>query len=222
MNNDYLKFEKKIKLKIKNKSLLEKALTHKSSSSTYNNEKLEFLGDRVLGLVLSEKLYKLYPDESEGVLDKRFAKLVNRKTCCFIAWEMDMQNYIKLGDPKKIITRSDEKILSDACESLVGAVYLDQGFEFTKNFILNLWHDFIAKSNITILDSKTKLQEYSLKKYKKLPIYTVIDSKGPKHNPTFKVSVSIQGTKKCIGAGGSKQEAQQACAKSLLKKINII
>ena len=222
MNNDYLKFEKKIKIKIKNKSLIEKALTHKSSSSTYNNEKLEFLGDRVLGLALSEKLYKLYPNENEGVLDKRFAKLVNRKTCCSIAWEMGMQNYIKLGDPKKIITRSDEKILSDACESLIGAVYLDQGFEFTKNFILNLWHDFIAKSNITILDSKTKLQEYSLKKYKKLPIYTVIDSKGPKHNPTFKISVSIQGTKKFIGTGGSKQQAQQACAKNLLKKINII
>jgi ribonuclease-3 len=222
MNNNYLKFEKKIKIKIKNKSLIEKALTHKSSSSTYNNEKLEFLGDRVLGLVLSEKLYKLYPNENEGVLDKRFSKLVNKKTCCFIAWEMGMQNYIKLGDPKKKITKSDEKILSDACESLLGAVYLDQGYEFTKNFILNLWHDFIAKSNITVLDSKTKLQEYSLKKYKKLPIYTVIDLKGPKHNPTFKVSVSIQGTKKYFGTGGSKQEAQQACAKNLLKKINII
>ncbi|MDC0205320.1 ribonuclease III [Pelagibacteraceae bacterium] len=222
MNIDYLKFEKKIKIKVKNKSLLEKALTHKSASSTFNNEKLEFLGDRVLGLVLSHKLYKLYPDESEGVLDKRFSKLVNKKTCCSIAWEMGLQNYIRLGDTKKKITRTDEKILSDACESLVGAVFLDQGYEFAKNFILNLWHDFIIKSNITILDSKTKLQEYSLKKYKKLPIYTVVDLKGPKHNPTFKVSVSIQGSRKFFGTGRSKQEAQQSCAKNLLKKINII
>ena len=222
MSKDYLKFEKKIKIKIKNKSLIEKALTHKSTGSSYNNEKLEFLGDRVLGLVLSEKLYKLYPNENEGVLDKRFSKLVNRKTCCSIAWEMGMQNYIRLGDSKKKITKSDEKILCDACESLIGAVYLDQGYEFAKSFILNLWHDFIMKSNITILDSKTKLQEYSLKKYKKLPIYAVVDLKGPKHNPTFKVSVTIQETKKFFGTGGSKQEAQQACAKNLLKKINII
>ena len=95
------KFEKNIKIKLKNKTLLENALTHKSSNIKNNNEKLEFLGDRVIGLVLSKKLFDLYPNENEGVLDKRFAKLVNRKTCCSVAWSIGMQNFIVLGDTKK-------------------------------------------------------------------------------------------------------------------------
>ena len=94
-------FEKKIQIKMKNKNLLLKALTHKSFDQTNNNEKLEFLGDRVLGLVLSKKLIDLYPDENEGILDKRFAKLVNRSTCSSIGWSIQIQDYIILGDTKK-------------------------------------------------------------------------------------------------------------------------
>ena len=95
------KFEKKLNINLKNKSLLIEALTHKSSNILKNNEKLEFLGDRVIGLVLAKKLFDLYPHENEGVLDKRFAKLVNRKTCCSVAWSVGIQNYIILGDTKK-------------------------------------------------------------------------------------------------------------------------
>ena len=214
-------FEKKIQIKMKNKNLLLKALTHKSFDQTNNNEKLEFLGDRVIGLVLAKKLFELYPDENEGVLDKRFAKLVNRKACCYVAWSIGMQNYIILGDSNKKISLTDEKILSDSCEALIGAIYLDQGYSFVEKFILNIWKNHLSTSNITILDSKTKLQEYALKRFKKLPIYKFISSKGPKHKPTFKISVSIQGSKLFIGSGKSKQEAEQDGASKLLESVNI-
>ena len=203
------------------KSLLIKALTHKSANQVYNNEKLEFLGDRVLGLVISNKLIDLYPNENEGILDKRFAKLVNRSTCSMIGWSIQMQEYIILGDTKKKVTQKDEKILSDSCEALIGAIYIDQGFDFVQKFVLKLWKKYIDKSHITILDSKTKLQEYSLKIYKKLPIYRLVNSSGPRHNPTFKISVSIHGSKPYIGTGSSKQNAQQNAAKKLLKNIII-
>ena len=101
MIQNIYKFQKNQKIKFKNKSLLIEALTHKSSNKDFNNEKLEFLGDRVIGLVLSKKLFDLYPNESEGVLDKRFARLVNRKTCCDIAWSINVQNYIIIADSKK-------------------------------------------------------------------------------------------------------------------------
>ena len=219
--NKINKFEKIIKLTLKSKSLLTQALTHKSADQFNNNEKLEFLGDRVLGLVLSEKLIDLYPNETEGILDKRFSKLVNRDTCASIAWSIKIQDYIFIGDSQKKVTKKDTKILSDSCEALIGAIYVDKGFIPTKNFILNLWKSEINKSNITVLDSKTELQEYSLKIHKKLPTYKLKSFTGPKHNPTFKISVSIKNSKEYIGIGHSKQQAEQDGAKKLLKNINI-
>ena len=215
------KLQKDLKIKFKNESLLIKALTHKSFNQKSNNEKLEFLGDRVIGLVLSKKLFDLYPNESEGVLDKRFARLVNRKTCCDVAWSIGVQNYIIIADNKKKITKKDEKILSDCCEALIGSIYIDKGYDFAKNFILKIWKKNIDESYITILDPKTKLQEYSLKLYKKLPHYRLIGSSGPKHNPIYKISVSIRESRKFIGVGSSKQGAEQDGAAKLLKGINI-
>ena len=112
MMPDIHKFQKNLKVKFKNKSLLIKALTHKSANQKNNNEKLEFLGDRVIGLVLSKKLFDLYPKETEGVLDKRFANLVNKKTCCEIAWSIGIQNYVSIGNNMKRIDINDEKILT--------------------------------------------------------------------------------------------------------------
>ena len=215
------KFQKDLKIKFNNQSLLIEALTHKSTNQRKNNEKLEFLGDRVIGLVLSKKLFDLYPKENEGVLDKRFANLVNRKICCEIGWSIGLQNYIILGNKNKKIDKIDEKIISDCCEAIIGAIYIDQGFNYVSEFILRIWRKNIKKSTVTVLDSKTKLQEYSLKKYKKLPIYRVVSSQGPRHNPIYKISVSIVGSKKFVGAGNSKQRAEQDGASKLLKAINI-
>ena len=215
------KFQKNLKIKFKNKSLLVQALTHKSADNKKNNEKLEFLGDRVIGLILSKKLFDLYPNETEGVLDKRFAILVNKKTCCDIAWSIGIQNYIITGNTQKKLNKNDEKILSDCCEALVGAIYIDKGYNFIKDFVLKIWKKKIDKSDVTILDPKTKLQEYSLRQFKKLPIYRLINSIGPRHNPTYRISVSIVGSKQYIGSGNSKQRAEQDGAAKLLKGKNI-
>ena len=215
------KFQRDSKIKFKKKSLLLQALTHKSANHKFNNEKLEFLGDRVIGLVLSRKLFDLYPKENEGVLDKRFANLVNRKICCDIGWSIGIHNYIIIGNQKKKINKKDEKIISDCCEALIGAIFIDQGFNYVEDFILKIWKKNIDKSTITILDSKTKLQEYSLKRYKKLPHYRLVSTEGPRHNPIYKISVSIIGSKRFIGAGNSKQRAEQDSASKLLKFKNI-
>tara|TARA_B100000029_G_scaffold189887_1_gene187755 strand:+ start:390 stop:1061 length:672 start_codon:yes stop_codon:yes gene_type:complete len=221
IKKDLNKFIKKINIKVKDIELIKNSLTHKSANKNFNNEKLEFLGDRVLGLTISTKLYELYPNESEGILDKRFAKLVNKNTCAKVAWSTGIKDYIILGDQKKRITFKDEKILSDCCEALIGAIYLDKGFDYVSKVILKLWENELKKSTETILDSKTKLQEYSLKKYKKLPNYKLIDFKGPKHNPSFKISVSIVNSKTCFGIGNSKKQAEQDAALNLLKFINV-
>ena len=215
------KFEKDLKIKFKNKSLIIEALTHKSANQKINNEKLEFLGDRVLGLILSKKLFDLYPKLTEGVLDKKFASLVNRKTCCDIAWSIGIQNYIVIGNKKKKIIKADEKILSDCCEAIIGAIYIDRGIDIVRNYILKIWKKKIEASNVTILDPKTKLQEYSLKAYKKLPLYRLVSSSGPRHNPIYKIAVSIIGSKHFIGVGNSKQQAELDGAAKLLIDKNI-
>jgi len=221
MNKKIINLQRKLKVKFTNKDLLITALTHKSADQKNNNEKLEFLGDRVIGLILPTKLYELYPDHSEGVLDKKFANLVNRKVCCDVAWSIGLQDYIIIGNKKKNVTLNDEKILSDSCEALIGAIYLDQGLEKVKEFILNIWNNNIQQSSILLLDPKTKLQEYSLKKYKKLPNYKVLSSTGPRHNPIFKISVSIINSKKYVGEGRSKQQAELNAASKLLEQIDI-
>ena len=220
MNYIY-KYKKFLKIDFKNKSLIQSALTHKSANQKNNNEKLEFLGDRVIGLVLSKKLFDLYPNENEGVLDKRFANLVNRKICCEIGWSIGIHKYIIIGDSKKKIKKTDEKIISDCCEALIASIYIDQGFNFVRDFILKVWKKNIKKSTVTILDSKTKLQEHSLKLYKKLPFYRLVNTEGPKHNPTYKISVSITGSKPFVGVGNSKQQAEQDGATKLLNYKNI-
>ena len=215
------KFEKDLKIKFKNKSLIIEAFTHKSANQKINNEKLEFLGDRVLGLILSKKLFDLYPKLTEGVLDKKFASLVNRKTCCDIAWSIGIQNYIVIGNKKKKIIKADEKILSDCCEAIIGAIYIDRGIDIVRNYILKIWKKKIESSNVTILDPKTKLQEYSLKTFKKLPLYRLVGSSGPRHNPIYKIAVSIIGSKHFIGVGNSKQQAELDGAAKLLRDKNI-
>ena len=219
--HNILKYKKYLKASFKNKFIMESALTHKSANQKNNNEKLEFLGDRVLGLVLSKKLFDLYPNEPEGVLDKRFAILVKKKTCCEVAWDLGLQNFIITGNRKSKITKNDEKILSDCCEAIIGAIFIDRGFDFVRKFILKAWRKKIDKSDITVLDSKTKLQEHSLKKFKRLPIYRLLNSSGPRHNPIYKISVSIVGSSGFVGTGHSKQEAEQDGADRLLKNQNI-
>tara|TARA_B100000029_G_scaffold65503_1_gene58502 strand:- start:1465 stop:2133 length:669 start_codon:yes stop_codon:yes gene_type:complete len=220
MKDSIKKIENIIKVNFKNKELLTRSLTHKSFDSNYNNEKLEFLGDRVIGLVISQKLLKLYPHENEGVIDKKFSNLVNKKTCKEIAKQLNLKKFIKTGGSFKNLKFSDEKILSDCCEALIGAIYLDQGLAVSEKFILENWEGFIKKSNVTQIDPKTRLQEYSLKKYKKLPTYKMFKQTGPNHNPLFKVQVQITNSKKYFGYGKSKKIAQKNAALKLINNLN--
>tara|TARA_B100001248_G_C27362654_1_gene447333 strand:+ start:686 stop:1351 length:666 start_codon:yes stop_codon:yes gene_type:complete len=221
MNKSFRDLEEILKYNFKNKDLLHRALTHKSFSNNINNEKLEFLGDRVLGLIISKELLDRYPDEKEGVIDKKFANLVNKKTCAKIAKKLNLKKYLYLGSSHKNLERFADKIVSDCLEALVGAIFIDGGLKFSEKFILNFWGSYIDKSVITPIDSKTKLQEYSLKKFKKLPKYTFFKKTGPQHRPLFKTEVEIPESKKILGIGSSKKNAQQNAAAKLIKILNI-
>ena len=212
MKIDYFNLEKKINYKFKDKKLLVKSLTHKSYDKINNNEKIEFLGDRVLGLIIAKKLLEIYPEEKEGVLDKKFASLVNKKTCLQIANNISLEKYILTFNPKNRKIKVEDKVIADCCEALIGAIYLDKGFTAVENFILTFWSKNIKESVITQIDAKTKLQEYSLKKFKKLPTYKIISNTGPRHKPIFKVAVKLPNTKFYIGQGTSKKDAEQNAA----------
>ncbi len=213
--------EKIIKYNFKKHSLLERALTHKSFNSDINNEKLEFLGDRVLGLIISETLLERYPNEKEGIIDKKFANLVNKKTCSLIAKKINLKKFIQLGSSHKKLERSADKISSDCLEAIVGAIYLDGGLRSVEKFIFVFWEEYLKKSAVTLIDSKTKLQEFSLKKFKELPKYIFFKKTGPQHRPLFKTEVQIPNSKKIVGIGSSKKNAQQNAAAKLIKMLDI-
>ena len=219
MKINYQDLQKKINVKFKNLDLLTQSLTHKSFDTNKNNEKLEFLGDRVLGLVISKKLLETYPDEKEGILDKKFASLVNKKTCLEIAKNINLDSFIRTFNPNNKKIGIEDKIISDSCEALIGAIYLDKGINIVEKVILNLWKKNITQSVVTQIDAKTKLQELSLKKFKKLPNYKLISNSGPRHKPLFKVGVKLFNTKYYIGLGKSKKDAEQNAAIECLKNI---
>ena len=221
MKNNIKNIEKIINIRFNNKDLLLKSFVHKSYNKEKNNEKLEFLGDRVIGLIISKKLITLYPKEDEGIIDKKFASLVNKKTCAKVFRSLQLKKFIKTGSSFKTLRSSDERILSDTCEALIGSIYLDQGFSNTEKFVLKIWKHFINESKVIEIDPKTKLQEFSLKKFKKLPIYKTVKKLGPNHNPFFQVHVQIQNSKKFYGEGNSKKNAQQNAAHQLIRNLNI-
>ena len=220
MKKSINKLETNLGFKISNFDIYIKAITHKSADKENNYEKLEFLGDRVLGLCISKKLLEIFPNEKEGILDKKLASLVNKNKCYEVGKQLKLDKSIKIGNltlKKQVI---EKKIISDSCEALIGAIYLDKGFEFVEKFILKNWNKHINDKNINIVDAKTKLQEYSLKKFKILPIYKFISDSGPKHKPNFKVAVKLKDTSYVEAEGASKKQAQQAAAAKLLNTID--
>ena len=212
MKIDYKQLEKKIRINFKNKELLIKSLTHKSYNKEQNNEKIEFLGDRVLGLVIAKRLLEIYPKEKEGILDKKFASLVNKKTCLQIAKNINLERYILTSHQKNKKSLIEDKVIADCCEALIGAIYLDKGFNVVESFILTLWKKNIKDSINTQIDAKTKLQEFSLRKFKKLPSYKTVSNTGPRHKPIIKVGVKLPNTKFYFAEGTSKKDAEQKAA----------
>ena len=214
--------ERKLKIKFTDPKILIKSLTHKSFDSKDNFEKIEFLGDRVLGLIIAKKLLEIYPEEKEGILDKKFASLVNKRKCLEIAKKIELEKYILVFNPKNKKIVIEDKVVADCLEALIGAIYLDKGMNFTEKFILNQWSEHITASAVTQIDAKTKLQEYSLKIFKVLPIYKLISNTGPRHKPLFKMAVKLKDTKFFTALGASKKDAEQnaatLCIESIKKK----
>ena len=220
MESILIKLQKTIKVKFKNIELLKKAITHKSFDSINNYEKLEFLGDRLLGLIISKKLLSMYPDVKEGLLDKKLASLVNKEKCYEVGKKLRLDEFVLVGNNKKN-SKVEIKIVSDCIESLIGAIYYERGFDFVEKFVLNLWKSMLVSSKITLIDAKTKLQEYSLKKFKILPIYKLLNTSGPKHKPIFKIAVRLKNSEFVDGSGESKKIAEQDAANKYIKKFNL-
>jgi len=216
--------ENAISFKFKDQSILRRSLTHKSFDKDYNNETLEFLGDRVLGLVISEKLISDFPNDPEGLLDKRYSKLVNKETCLKISQSFNLGDFIFLGSTE-INSKGNEKksILADACESLIGAIYSDSGYEESRKFILKFWNkEFESLDSDNLIDPKSFLQEWTLKRYKELPEYKLLDQSGPDHDPLFSVELSFKEYKKTTEEGKSIKDAEMKAAESFIRLNKIV
>ena len=148
--------EKTLKIKFKNRDLLLQSLTHKSYDKNLNNEKLEFLGDRVLGFVIAKKLLELYPDEKEGILDKKLASLVNKKKCYDVGKFLKLNKVVKTNNSAKTNNNIESKIISDACEAIIGAIFLEHGINVAEKTILNLWANDLKNSAEIQIDAKTR------------------------------------------------------------------
>ena len=221
------KFENHIGYIFKDKKILFSALVHPSflvESKKYklNNvndfERLEFLGDRVLGLAISSIIYKKFNKNHEGDLSKKLSYLVQKNFLYKISIDLKIDNILKYSSKKN--EKMNISILADSIESLIGAIYLDGGFVNAKKFISVIWGPYLDIKEKNMQDSKTKLQELSQKKLKKLPEYNLIKKEGPSHSPIFTVSLKVLNLKKIKSSGSSIRDAEKNAAKTALSLLN--
>lgn len=203
--------------------LLLEALTHPSTTGGAgqdgpNYERLEFLGDRVLGLVLADILLKRYGGEREGALARRHADLVRRETLAAVARSMRLGPHIRLSKGESAGGgRENAAILADCCEAVIAALFLDGGLEAAARFIEAQWSPLLAEAGAPPVDAKTELQEWAQERGLPLPAYQTVSSTGPDHKPTFSVEASVEGLPAVAASGGSKRAAEQAAAAELLR-----
>ncbi len=207
--------------------LLERALTHKSYANEnkvpYHNERMEFLGDSVLNLIVSEYLMKTCPDSTEGALSRLRASVVSEPALAGVAREIGLGNHLLLGKGEEQTGgRNKDSLLADCLEALIASVYLDRGMDATEAFIMRFFDDLIKKSCTTrvSLDYKTELQELCQERLKQLPEYRVASETGPDHRKQFEVEVWVKGEQTGRGVGRSKKEAEQKAAKEALGKLS--
>ena len=218
--------ESKLGYSFKDKALLALAFVHRSYINehrevTSHNERLEFLGDSILGLIMAEYLYRHFPNTPEGELSFLRSRLVEAPSCIQYVQKLDLGKFLLLGKGERMNDgRGRESILSDLFEAIIGAIYLDGGLEAAKTFIFENFSAEIEKIIQTPLRNwKATLQDYCQKKYQATPLYTVLSELGPDHHKIFKISVKINHEELGIGEGSSKKEAQQAAAADALKNI---
>ncbi len=203
--------------------LLETALTHSSAvKAVSNNERLEFLGDRVLGLVVAEMLFRLFPDAPEGEIAPRFNALVDARTCSEIGVEIGLEDLVRADAALKARSRgSGGNYLADAVEALIAAIYLDGGLDAARGFVLRYWeprsHMAVAKPR----NPKSELQEWIAKTSDARPQYAIEKRQGPDHQPVFTVSVKVKGFDPSFGEGGSRRAAEEAAATAFLRREGV-
>lgn len=214
------KLEKEIGHSFSNKEFLIEALTHSSAGHQKNYERLEFLGDRVLGLVVAEMLFKKFPNEPEGDLAKRLAALVQGSFLATIAQKIDLGKFIIFSDSEKRAGgQQNENILADVFESVIGALYLDGGFQKCHKLIDRLWVDGFYEMKAPPQHPKTRLQEWAQAQGLPLPVYEIIEQSGPDHMPVFDIQLSVEGYDTITAQGASRQQAEKNVAQSFINKI---
>lgn len=203
--------------------LLLRAVTHASITSAHrdDNQRLEFLGDRVLGLVMADALLKADPNAPEGLLAPRYNALVRREACADVARQIDLGAVLKLGRSEmKSGGRRKEALLADAMEAVIAAVYQDAGFEAARATVLRLWGDRIGNVADDARDPKTALQEWAQGRGEQPPAYVEVAREGPDHQPVFTIEVRLESGQSERATAGSKRHAEQAAAKALLEKVD--
>ena len=215
-------FEQRLGYEFSNLSLLVEALTHSSIGSDFrkDNQRLEFLGDRVLGLVMAEALLEIDQTAPEGTLAPRFNALVRKETCAEVARQIELGGVLKIGRSEMLSGgRRKDALLGDGMEAVIAAIYKDGGFEVAKTIIINLWGDRIKNVKVDARDAKTMLQEWAQARGQNPPNYEVISRSGPDHAPDFLVKVILASGETSEAMAGSKRQAEQMAAKALLQKI---
>jgi len=208
-------------------SLLSRALTHASAlgpgegvANSY--QRLEFLGDRVLGLCVATMLHHNFPNADEGELARRFNHMVKRETCAEIALELDLGRYMRIGQSEaQTGGRKKTALLADICESVIAAIYLDGGFPAAEAFVQNIWKPRMVSWSGPLRDAKTTLQEWAQSKGLPTPAYEVLSREGPDHAPSFVVGVTVKGLDRGDGKGGSKRIAEQHAAEAVLRREGV-
>ena len=215
-------FEQRLGYEFSNLSLLVEALTHSSIASDFrkDNQRLEFLGDRVLGLVMAEALLEIDQTAPEGTLAPRFNALVRKETCAEVARQIELGGVLKIGRSEMVSGgRRKDALLGDGIEAVIAAIYKDGGFEVAKTIIINLWGDRTKNVKCDARDAKTMLQEWAQARGQNPPNYEVMSRSGPDHAPDFLVKVILESGETSEALAGSKRQAEQMAAKALLQKI---
>jgi ribonuclease III len=217
---DLSSLEEKLGYHFSDRALLERALTHASATPSYSNERLEFLGDRVLGLVVAETLHSRYPQESEGALTVRFHALVRAEACARVGEAIGLPSHIRHAGGFDSV-RARAAILSDVCEAVIAALYLDGGMAAARPFIERYWTEMFDDpgQGAEMRDAKTRLQEWAQGRGLAAPVYREVTRSGPPHAPHFTFEASLEGMAPETGEGGSKREAEQEAAAKLLARV---
>ena len=215
--------ERRIGHSFQDREVLERALTHgsvtKGSSRVRDNERLEFLGDRVLNLVVAERIMALQPEATEGALSKLMNQLVNYHACAEAARRAGLRDALRVdASATKIGARDNDRVLGDACEALIAALYIDAGLAAARDFVLTFWGDSFETLDAPGKDPKTLLQEWAMARGLAVPIYQVVKQEGSAHEPVFTVEVRLPNLEPATGRAGSKREAEKLAADNLLTK----